>query len=121
MPSTARVPRIPTITTQLAFDRDAPLLAQSFASGLRVPRVPEHRERHHVLAFSLAARIVGSQDGAQEIVQDAFLNLWRDAGRYDPTRGLVRTWLMSMVHDRGIDSTANCRPATASAQSRRTA
>jgi RNA polymerase sigma-70 factor (ECF subfamily) len=61
-------------------------------------------ERHQVLAFSLAVRIVGSPDRAQAIVQDAFLNLWRDAGRYDPTRGSVRTWLMSMVHQRGIDS-----------------
>jgi RNA polymerase sigma-70 factor (ECF subfamily) len=61
-------------------------------------------ERHHVLAFSFAVRIVGSQDAAQAIVQDAFLHLWRNAGRYDPTRGPVRTWLMSMVHQRGIDS-----------------
>ncbi len=61
-------------------------------------------ERHHVLAFSFAVRIVGSRDRAQDIVQEAFLSLWRDAGRYDPTRGLVRTWLMSMVHERGIES-----------------
>lgn len=60
-------------------------------------------ERHHVLAFSFAARIVGSRDQAQEVVQEAFLDLWREAGRYDRRRGLVRTWLMSMVHHRGID------------------
>jgi len=61
-------------------------------------------ERHHVLAFSFAARIVGSRDRAQDVVQEAFMNLWRDAGRYDPRRGLVRSWLMTMVHSRGIDS-----------------
>jgi len=61
-------------------------------------------ERHHVLAFSFAARIVGSRDRAQDVVQEAFLNLWREAGRYDPKRGLVRSWLMTMVHNRGIDS-----------------
>ncbi len=61
-------------------------------------------ERHHVLAFSFAVRIVGSRDRAQEVVQEAFLNLWRDAGRYDPRRGVVRTWLMTMVHNRGIDA-----------------
>lgn len=60
-------------------------------------------ERHHVLAFSLAARIVGSRDRAQDVVQEAFLNMWRVARRFDPTRGLVRTWLMSMVHHRGVD------------------
>ena len=61
-------------------------------------------ERHHVLAFSFAARIVGSRERAQDVVQEAFLNLWREAGRYDPRRGLVRSWLMTMVHNRGIDS-----------------
>ncbi len=61
-------------------------------------------ERHHVLAFSLAVRIVGSRDRAQEVVQEAFLNLWRDAPRFDPRRGAVRTWLMRMVQDRAIDS-----------------
>lgn len=61
-------------------------------------------ERHHVLAFSLAVRIVRSPDLAQDVVHEAFLNLWHDAGRYDPTRGSVRTWLMSMVHARGLES-----------------
>jgi RNA polymerase sigma-70 factor, ECF subfamily len=61
-------------------------------------------QRHNVLAFSLAARIVGSRDRAQDVVHEAFLNLWRDAGRYDPKRGSVRRWLMTMVHDRSIDA-----------------
>ncbi|HEY5427964.1 MAG TPA: sigma-70 family RNA polymerase sigma factor [Solirubrobacteraceae bacterium] len=61
-------------------------------------------ERHHVVAFSLAGRIVGSRDQAQDVVHEAFLTLWHDAGRYDPTRGPVRTWLMSIVHDRGLDT-----------------
>lgn len=61
-------------------------------------------ERYHVLAFSLAVRIVGSRDRAQDVVQQAFLTLWHDAGRYDPTRGPVRTWLMSNVHARGLDT-----------------
>jgi RNA polymerase sigma-70 factor (ECF subfamily) len=61
-------------------------------------------ERHRVPAFSLAVWIVGSEDQAQDVVRDAFLILWRDAGRYDPTQGTVRRWLMTMVHDRAIDA-----------------
>ena len=61
-------------------------------------------ERHHVRAFSLAGRIVGSRNQAQDVVHEAFLILWHDAGRYDPTRGPVRTWLMSIVHNRALDS-----------------
>lgn len=74
------------------------------AAGLDPSALEVLYERHHLLAFSLAAQIVGSRDRAQQVVQKAFLNLWREAGRYDPARGLVRTWLMSMVHDRGIDA-----------------
>ncbi|MDQ6803670.1 MAG: sigma-70 family RNA polymerase sigma factor [Actinomycetota bacterium] len=61
-------------------------------------------ERHHVLAFSFAVRIVGSRDQAQSVVEVAFLDLWRDARRYDSTRGSVRSWLMGMVRDRAIDA-----------------
>lgn len=61
-------------------------------------------QRHHVPAFSLAARIVGSAEQAQDVVREAFLILWRDAGRYDPMRGTVRRWLMIMVHDRSIEA-----------------
>ena len=61
-------------------------------------------QRHHVPAFSLAARIVGSEDQAQDAVRDAFLILWRDAGRYDPQQGTVRRWLMTLVHDRSIEA-----------------
>jgi RNA polymerase sigma-70 factor (ECF subfamily) len=61
-------------------------------------------QRHSVVAFSLAVRIVGSGDQAQDVVREAFLILWRDAGRYDPKRGTVRRWLMIIVHDRSIDA-----------------
>jgi len=74
------------------------------AAGLDAGAFEVLYERHHALAFSLAARIVGSRDRAQDVVQEAFLNLWREAGRYDPRRGRVRNWLMTMVHNRGIDS-----------------
>jgi RNA polymerase sigma-70 factor (ECF subfamily) len=74
------------------------------AAGLDASALEVLYERHHVGAFSLAARIVGSPDRAQDVVHEAFLNLWHDARRYDPKRGPVRTWLMSMVHDQSIDS-----------------
>lgn len=61
-------------------------------------------ERHHVTAFSLAVRIVGSRDRGQDVLHQAFLALWHDAGRYDPTRGSVRTWLMSIVHARALET-----------------
>ncbi len=74
------------------------------AAELDAEAFEELYERYHESVFSLAVRIVTSSDRAQDITHKAFLNLWRDAGQYDPERGLVRTWLMTMVHNLGIDA-----------------
>jgi RNA polymerase sigma-70 factor (ECF subfamily) len=60
-------------------------------------------ERHAAAAFSLAYRMVGSRVGAEEVSQEAFLNLWRSGGRYDRKKGSVRTWVLGIVHHRAID------------------
>jgi RNA polymerase sigma-70 factor, ECF subfamily len=60
-------------------------------------------ERHSRAALGLATRMVGERETAEEVVQEAFLALWRNAGRYQAGRGSVRTWLLSIVHHRAID------------------
>lgn len=71
-------------------------------------------DRHSRVAFSLAFRLMGERQAAEDLVQDAFLAAWRNAAAYSPTRGSVRNWLLSIVHNRGID-----RLRTIQAQSRR--
>jgi RNA polymerase sigma-70 factor (ECF subfamily) len=61
-------------------------------------------DRHGSVAFSLAYRIVGNRTAAEDIVQEAFLSVWRSAVRYQPERGNLRSWLLSVVHNRAIDS-----------------
>jgi RNA polymerase sigma-70 factor (ECF subfamily) len=61
-------------------------------------------ERHTNVAFSLAFRMCGKRVIAEEVVQDAFLSLWRGGSRYDRTRGSVRTWVLGIVHNRAIDA-----------------
>ena len=61
-------------------------------------------ERHATAAFSLAYRMVGTRNAAEDVVQEAFLSLWRSGARYDRTRGSVRTWVLSIVHNRAIDA-----------------
>lgn len=61
-------------------------------------------ERHADAAFSLAYRICGARTAAEEVVQDAFLSLWRNGGHYRPGRGSVRNWILGIVHNRSIDS-----------------
>jgi RNA polymerase sigma-70 factor (ECF subfamily) len=47
--------------------------------------------------------MMGERQAAEDLVQEAFLKLWRGASSYRPERGSVRTWLLSIVHNRGID------------------
>src|SRR5438874_1280789 len=61
-------------------------------------------ERHATAAFSLAYRIVGTRNAAEDVVQEAFLSLWRSGARYDAGRGSVRTWVLGIVHNRAIDA-----------------
>ncbi len=61
-------------------------------------------ERHSGVAFSLAYRMVGTRAQAEDVVQEAFLSIWRSGARYERTRGSVRTWVLGIVHNRAIDS-----------------
>jgi RNA polymerase sigma-70 factor (ECF subfamily) len=61
-------------------------------------------ERHATAAFSLAYRMVGNRNAAEDVVQEAFLSLWRSGARYDRNRGSVRTWILGIVHNRAIDA-----------------
>ncbi len=58
---------------------------------------------HGALAFALATRMLGDRSAAEDIVQDAFVALWRRAGDFDATRCAPRTWLLAIVRHRCID------------------
>jgi RNA polymerase sigma-70 factor (ECF subfamily) len=61
-------------------------------------------DRHADAAFSLAYRMCGQRALAEDVVQEAFLSLWRSGARYDRGRGSVRTWVFGIVHNRAIDA-----------------
>jgi RNA polymerase sigma-70 factor (ECF subfamily) len=60
-------------------------------------------DRHADVAFSLAYRMCGRRGMAEDVVQEAFLSLWRSGARYDHARGSVRSWVLGVVHNRAID------------------
>jgi RNA polymerase sigma-70 factor (ECF subfamily) len=60
-------------------------------------------DRHSRAAFSLAYRMMGERQASEDLAQDAFLKVWRNASSYRAERGSVRTWILSIVHNRGID------------------
>ena len=60
-------------------------------------------DRHSRATFSLAYRMMGERQAAEDLAQDAFIKVWRGAASYRAERGSVRTWILSIVHNRGID------------------
>jgi RNA polymerase sigma-70 factor (ECF subfamily) len=61
-------------------------------------------DRHGGVAYSLAYRIVGERTAAEDVTQEAFISIWRSGARFDPTRGSVRSWMLSVVRNRAIDA-----------------
>ncbi len=69
-------------------------------------------EKYKTMAYGLALRITGDSGLADDVVQEAFVGAWRNAGRYATDRGSVKTWLLAIVHHRAIDAIRRRRPTT---------
>lgn len=59
--------------------------------------------RHRPMALRVAGRICGSE--AEDVVQVAFTAIWNNRASFDPTKGSVKTWMMTVVRNRAIDLT----------------
>jgi RNA polymerase sigma-70 factor (ECF subfamily) len=63
----------------------------------------EAYRRHAGAVFGLARRILGDAGQAEDITQEVFLQLWDSPDRYDPERGSLRTFLLTVTHGRAVD------------------
>ncbi len=73
-------------------------------------------ERYSGPLYSLAYQVTGADRFAQEVVQEVFVTVWRDAGRFDPARGSLSSWLFALARHKAIDlvrKEANVRRHTA--------
>lgn len=54
-------------------------------------------------AWGLAFRVVRNRAQTEEVLQEAYLTAWRQSGRYDPARGKVSSWFLTIVHRAAVD------------------
>jgi RNA polymerase sigma-70 factor (ECF subfamily) len=59
--------------------------------------------RYSGMLLALARRVLGNTSDAEEVLQECFLQVWKQAGRYDPARSSVSTWLVLITRSRAID------------------
>jgi len=69
--------------------------------------VAELYDRFSSMLLALAYRVLGNSQDAEEILQEAFLQVWNQAARYDPKRSSVSTWLVLITRSRAIDRLRN--------------
>jgi RNA polymerase sigma-70 factor, ECF subfamily len=79
-------------------DRMLDLLARAEPEGIEMLY-----DRYSALAYTLAFRVLNDAGAAEDVVQEAFLSVWRRASTYRSDRGSLRTWLCSIVHHRALD------------------
>jgi RNA polymerase sigma-70 factor (ECF subfamily) len=90
--------RLPDELTRLADEDLLTLVERGDAEAFEVIY-----DRHSRVAFSLAFRLLGDRQAAEDLVQDSFLAVWRGAGSFASSRGSVRNWMLSILHNRGVD------------------
>src|SRR3954464_11312247 len=78
-------------------------LVDRLAAGPDEAALSELYDRYQAAMYGLAMRITNDAALAQDAVQEAFVGVWRNAGRYASDRASVRTWMLSITHPRAID------------------
>ena len=63
----------------------------------------EAYRRHGGIVFGLARRLLFDNVLAEEVTQEVFVRLWHEPERFDPERGSLRTYLLTMAHGRAVD------------------
>lgn len=61
-------------------------------------------DRYGRPVYSLAMGMLRDAGGAQEVTQEVFLSIWRQAAEFDPSRGSARSWLLALAHHKSVDA-----------------
>jgi RNA polymerase sigma-70 factor (ECF subfamily) len=86
------------------------LLAERLRSGDR-EALGELYDRYASVAMAVAVRVVADRQLAEDLVHDAYVAVWQKIDRFDPSRGSLRSWLLTIVRNRAIDRLRGTRPS----------
>ena len=89
---------LPDATPRPSPSVDGELVARAARGDERA--IGELYDRYGAVLYAVAYRIVGQHADAEEVVLEAFTQAWRDAARYDPARGSVFAWLVTICRTR---------------------
>jgi RNA polymerase sigma-70 factor (ECF subfamily) len=94
--------RVDETGARAALERTDAELVRAVAGGDRAA-FGELYDRLAPIALALGYRMLGSRREAEDVVHDVFLECWRNASLYEPTRGSVRAWLLVRMRSRSLD------------------
>ena len=89
--------------------RDDALLARRIRAG-ESDALGELYDRYASVALATALRVVADRQMAEDLVHDSFVAVWQKIDRFDAARGNLRSWLLTIVRNRGIDRLRAARP-----------
>jgi RNA polymerase sigma-70 factor (ECF subfamily) len=69
-------------------------------------------DRYSSIVYAVALRVLGDTGGAEDVLQEVFLQLWRNPGAFDSSRGNLGAWLAVIARNRAIDGLRKRRPET---------
>jgi RNA polymerase sigma-70 factor, ECF subfamily len=67
-------------------------------------------DRYSAIVYSVALRVLGDTGAAEDVLQDVFIQLWRNPGLFDSSRGNLAAWLSVIARNRAIDALRKRRP-----------
>ena len=69
-------------------------------------------DRYSSIVYAVALRVLGDTGAAEDVLQEVFLQLWRNPGAFDAARGSLGAWLAVITRNRAIDALRRRRPET---------
>ena len=69
-------------------------------------------DRYSAVVYSVALRVLGDTGAAEDVLQEIFMQLWRNPGSFDASRGKLAPWLAVIARNRAVDSLRKRRPQT---------